>query len=293
MLVSFLENGVEKAGYLSNTGVTALTAINEGLPITMLELVNSGRLDEAARMAKAYEGPAAPVDSVRLLPPLPRPGKIVCFGLNYVDHATESGFEKPDYPSLFLRSSTSLTAPGGTLTRPRASDKLDYEGELVAVIGRRGRHISMEEAADFVCAYSCFNDGSVRDFQLRTTQWTVGKNFDGTGGFGPGLVPASELPRLARGLKLQTRVNGALMQSANTDDMIFPVAEAVAIVSQAMTLEPGDILVLGTPSGVGQSRNPPVFLEHGDVVEVEIEQVGLLRNTVVDEEVQDSLREVA
>ncbi|MBZ9761710.1 fumarylacetoacetate hydrolase family protein [Mesorhizobium sp. CA8] len=291
--MSFVDNGVERAGYLFDDGVAALRAIDRGLPATMLELVQAGRLDEAVRMAKAYRGAKVPLASVKLLPPLPRPGKIVCFGLNYVDHAAESGFDKPEYPSIFMRSSTSLAAPGGALTRPQVSVKFDYEGELVAVIGRRGRHISMENAAGFVCAYSCFNDGSVRDFQLRTTQWTIGKNFDSTGAFGPGLVAASDLPPLARGLRLQTRINGAVMQSANTDDMIFPVAEAIAIVSQAMTLEPGDILVLGTPSGVGQSRNPPVFLKHGDVVEVDIEQIGVLRNQVVDEERLDALQEVA
>lgn len=281
MLVTFESACGPRAGVLFDREIVDLSSVSNTLPDDVLGIVSAQMVDRAISIARAALAcHRRPFDEVALYPPIPRPGKIVCFGLNYVDHASESGFAKPDYPSIFLRTSTSLTAHGGPLSLPRASEKFDFEGELAVVIGRGGRHISAKEASGHVCAYSCFNDGSVRDFQLKTTQWTIGKNFDGSGGFGPGLVSASVLPKLAIGLELTTRVNGARMQSANTRDMIFPVAEGIEIVSEAMTLEPGDILVMGTPSGVGQSRTPPVFLKAGDLVEVEIDGLGVLRNTV-------------
>ena len=160
------------------------------------------------------------------------------------------------------------------------SDKLDYEGELVAVIGRGGRDIAKERALDHVAGYSIFNDGSVRDYQLRTPQWTVGKNFDGTGAFGPYFVTADQLPKGAAGLSLQTRLNGTVMQSTSTSDMVFDVATLVSLLSVAMTLEPGDVIVTGTPAGVGGARKPPVFMKPGDICEVEIEGIGVLRNAI-------------
>lgn len=217
------------------------------------------------------------------LPPLRHPGKILCVGLNYVDHAAESGFKVPAYPTVFARFSSSLVGDNQPLVRPLASTQLDYEGELAVIIGRRGRHITPARALDHVLGYSVFNDGSVRDFQHRTGQWTVGKNFDGTGAFGPSLVTADELPPGGAGLALHTRLNGAVMQSASTDDMVFSVASLISILSEAMTLEPGDVIVSGTPAGVGAARTPPVFMKAGDVCEVEIEGVGTLRNRVVDE----------
>ena len=167
--------------------------------------------------------------------------------------------------------------------RPRASEKLDYEGELVAVIGKGGRHIPRAAALSHVCGYSIFNDGSIRDFQLRTPQWTVGKNFDNTGPFGPVFVSADELPPGAHGLKIETRLNGRVMQSATTADLIFDVATLVALISEAMTLEPGDLIITGTPAGVGAARKPPVFMKADDICEVEIEGIGILRNPIVDE----------
>ena len=167
--------------------------------------------------------------------------------------------------------------------RPRASEKLDYEGELVAVIGKGGRHIPRAAALSHVCGYSIFNDGSIRDFQLRTPQWTVGKNFDNTGPFGPVFVGADELPPGAHGLKIETRLNGRVMQSATTADLIFDVATLVALISEAMTLEPGGLIITGTPAGVGAARKPPVFMKAGDICEVEVEGIGILRNPIVDE----------
>jgi 2-keto-4-pentenoate hydratase/2-oxohepta-3-ene-1,7-dioic acid hydratase in catechol pathway len=203
--------------------------------------------------------------------------------LNYEDHAAESKQKRPEYPVVFLRANTSLVAHGAPIVQPQVSTRLDYEGELVAVIGRTARQVRREDALDYVAGYSVFNDGSIRDYQLRTTQWTVGKNFDGSGAFGPDFVTSDELPAGAVGLSIETRLNGEVMQSANTRDMIFSVAETIELLSTCMTLEPGDVLVMGTPSGVGAARKPPVFMKPGDEVTVTIERVGSLTNPVVAE----------
>ena len=237
---------------------------------------------EAAR-DRLLAGPEVDLDEVELLPPLAAPGKILCVGLNYVDHSAESGFEPPTYPTLFARFASGLIGHGAPIVRPQVSTQLDYEGELVAVIGRGGRHIPPDAALDHVAGYSIFNDGSVRDYQFKSPQWTVGKNFDDTGAFGPVLVTADELPSGAGGLKLETRLNGEVVQSAVTSEMIFDVASLVSTLSQAMTLLPGDIIVTGTPAGVGLARKPQLFMKPGDVCEVEIEGIGILRNPIVDE----------
>jgi acylpyruvate hydrolase len=215
-----------------------------------------------------------------LLPPLQRPRKILCIGLNYLDHTKESNFEQPDYPTVFARFSSGLVGHNGEFGYSSLSPTLDYEGELVAVIGRTAKRVSKDQASAHIVAYSIFNDGSVREYQHRTPQWTVGKNFDATGGFGPYLVTADELPEGGRGLKIETRLNGTTVQSSNTSKMIFDVPTLISVLSQALTLEPGDVLVTGTPAGVGASRKPPLYMKPGDVCEVEIERVGLLRNTV-------------
>lgn len=252
-------------------------------PGSITELVCRGgeALASAARLLAS--APAIEADRIEYLPPLPAPPKIVCLGLNYKDHAAEGGFKAPDYPTIFARFGSSLIGHLAPLVRPRVSTHFDYEGELVAVIGRAGRHISQTAALDHICGYSVFNDGSVRDYQMRTPQWTVGKNFDATGPFGPAFVSADEVPPGATGLKLETRLNGKVMQSASTTDMIFDVKTTVALLSEVMTFEVGDVLVMGTPSGVGFARSPPVFMKPGDVCEIEIEGVGTLRNPVVDE----------
>jgi 2-keto-4-pentenoate hydratase/2-oxohepta-3-ene-1,7-dioic acid hydratase in catechol pathway len=219
------------------------------------------------------------------LPPIPRPGKFICLGLNYVDHAKEGGFTPPDYPTVFFRGATSLVAHGQPLVRPALSPTFDYEAELAVVIGRSGRRIAETQALDHVAGYSVFNDGSVREYQRRTPQWTMGKNFDGTGAFGPWLVTPDELPPGAVGLRIQTRLNGRIVQDANTRDMIFSVARTIAILSQAMTLEVGDVIAMGTPAGVGHARKPPLWLKDGDVCEIEIEGIGLLSNPVHDEQI--------
>ncbi|WP_114241638.1 fumarylacetoacetate hydrolase family protein [Dyella sp. C9] len=227
----------------------------------------------------------APVDigAVSYLPPCGQPGKIICLGLNYRDHAQEFDFKPPSYPTLFARFASSLIGHEQPLIRPRISTDFDYEGELAVILGRGGRHIPEAQALSHVFGYSVFNDGSIRDYQLRTPQWTIGKNFDGTGAFGPFVVTADEVPPGATGLTLETRLNGEVMQHASTDDMIFGVAQTIALISEAITLSAGDVIVMGTPSGVGYARKPPVYMKPGDVCEVEIGRIGLLRNVVREE----------
>ncbi|BFG77311.1 fumarylacetoacetate hydrolase family protein [Paraburkholderia terrae] len=226
-----------------------------------------------------------PVSQIRFLPPLSRPPKIICVGLNFSDHTSESKYEQPDYPTLFFRVATSLIAHDQPMIRPRVTDSegLDYEGEIAVVIGKGGRHISKDAALSHVAGYSVFNDGSVREYQFKTPQWTVGKNFDGTGAFGPDLVTADELPPGVKGLQLETRLNGEVVQSASTDEMVFDVASLISIISEAITLEAGDVIVSGTPSGIGWARSPKLLMKAGDVCEVSVEKIGTLRNVIADE----------
>jgi acylpyruvate hydrolase len=260
-----------------------LLATEARYPGDLMTLIGAGpeALASAGRALEGGEGFAE--SAVTFLPPLGSPPKIICVGLNYLDHSKEGGFEQPAYPTIFARFRSSLIGQRETLIRPRVSEQFDYEGELVAVIGRPGRHIGRADALDHVIGYSIFNDASVRDYQLRTPQWTVGKNFDGTGAFGPWLVTADELPPGASGLKLTTRLQGQIVQSASTADLIFDVATLVSLLSEAFTLETGDVIVTGTPSGVGVARRPPLFMKDGDICEVEIEGIGRLVNPVADE----------
>lgn len=225
-------------------------------------------------------GEVVALAEVELLCPMPRPGKIICIGLNYRAHAIEGGNAIPDYPAVFMRGPTSLVPAGGAIIYPECSDQLDYEAELAVVIGKTATNVSAAEALDYVAGYSCFNDGSVRNYQRKSTQWTMGKNFDATGGFGPELVTPEELPAGAAGLRLVARLNGEIMQDSDTGDMIFDVATLIATLSEAMTLEPGDVIATGTPSGVGYARTPPVFMKPGDICEIEIEGIGILTNPI-------------
>lgn len=212
-----------------------------------------------------------------------RPSKIVCMGLNYADHAKEGGNARPEYPSFFMRGPSSLVAHDAPMIRPTVSDKLDYEAELAFVVGKRVQKLTKENALDCVAGYSIFNDGSIRDYQRKSTQWTIGKNFDQTGAFGPWLITPDELPRGAHGLQIQSRLNGKVMQNGNTHDFLWGVAETIQLITECMTLEPGDVVITGTPAGVGYARTPPVFMKPGDIIEVEIEGIGVLRNPIRDE----------
>lgn len=250
----------------------------------LVRLIAEGRaaLEEAEAVLRHHGRPIAEHDII-YRPPLTAPSKILCVGLNYVDHTEESNFQQPDYPTVFGRFNSGMIGHLQPILKPRCSDHLDFEGEMVVVIGRGGRHIAKENALDHVAGYSICNDGSVRDIQFRTPQWTVGKNFDGTGPFGPCFVTADELPSGGAGLHIETRLNGEVVQSANTRDMVFDVATLIEILSDAMTLNPGDVIVSGTPAGVGFARKPPLWMKAGDVVEVEIEGIGTLRNPVENE----------
>lgn len=249
-------------------------------PGSLADLLRDGA-DLAAAGRRLLSGPALDLESAEVLPPLPSPGKILCIGLNYADHISETGHALPTYPEVFARFASSLAGHGAAIRRPAVSTQLDYEGELAVVIGRGGRGIAKADALAHVAGYSIFNDATIRDYQFKTRQWTMGKNFDGTGAFGPFLVTPDELPAGARGLRLRTRLNGTVLQDANTESLVFDVATLISMLSEVMTLAPGDVIVTGTPSGVGFTRTPPVFMGPGDVVEVELEGIGTLRNPVL------------
>ena len=281
-IVHFEKEGVLGVAADDSSGWHGLTQRDSGFPGTLPELIARGA--DLLRAGRALLlGPAIDLNTVRILPPVPKPPKILCVGLNYDDHLQESGLKKPVYPEIFARFATSLIAHGEPIRRPRESSTLDYEAELAVVIGRGGRRIPIERALDHVAGYSLFNDATLREFQLRTPQWTLGKNFDATGSFGPWLVTPDAVPRAAHGLRIQGRLNGRSMQDARTDQLIFSVPTLIAMISVAMTLEPGDVLITGTPGGVGAARKPPVFMQPGDVFEVEIEGLGVLSNPVQDE----------
>ena len=255
-----------------------------GLPATLDELLRQGEAGfAAARDATASASTRRSLDGLTYLPPIANPAKAFAIGLNYLDHAAESNFDPPKHPVVFQRYASSWVAHGEALVRPHVSTQFDYEAELVAVIGKAGRYIPKQQALEHVAGYSIFNDGSIRDYQLRTNQWTLGKNFDASGSFGPEFVTADELPAGAAGLRIQCRLNGRTLQDANTKDMIFDVATLVSVCSEAMALQPGDIIITGTPSGVGLARKPQVWMKAGDVCEIEIERIGVLRNAIIDE----------
>jgi acylpyruvate hydrolase len=237
----------------------------------------------AAGAAVLDHGAAIDIGAVDCLPPFRRAGKILCVGLNYAGHVRESNMQTPEYPTVFARFNTGLVGHNQPMIRPTMSDHFDYESEMAFVIGKRGRHVSEDDALDYVAGYTIFNDGSIRDVQLRTPQWTIGKNFDGTGGMGPDFVTADELPPGCEGLRMQGRFNGEVVQDTTLSDLIFDVRKLVSLISAAMTLEPGDVISTGTPSGVGLSFKPPKFLKPGDVFEIEIEKIGVLRNPIIAE----------
>ena len=278
-IVHFEKGGIPGIAADDGSGWHGLNERESGFPGTLPELITQGT-DLLRTGRELLSKPAIDLNAVRILPPVPKPPKILCVGLNYDDHLEESGLKKPVYPEIFARFATSLIAHGEPIRQPPESTALDYEAELAVVIGRGGRRISRDKALDHVAAYSLFNDATIRDFQLRTPQWTMGKNFDGTGAFGPWLVTPDALPPGASGLRIQGRLNGRVMQDTSTDRLIFNVATLIELISVAITLEPGDVIITGTPGGVGAARKPPVFMQPGDVFEVEIEKIGVLSNAV-------------
>jgi len=276
----YSQNGVAGLA-ISNNGVAkGLLETDTKYPGAIFSLIEAGG-DAFANAADVLEnGDTIDLDAVTYLPPITEASKFICVGLNYRAHTAEGPYEQPDYPTLFARFSSSLVAHDQPILRPKASEQLDFEGELVAIVGKTAKDVEVEDAMDYVVGYSLFNDGSVRDFQRITPQWTAGKNFDGTGAFGPEFVTADELPVGCKGLTLQTRLNGEVVQKAPIDDMVFPIDQLISICSKFMTLYPGDVIVSGTPSGVGHARTPQLWMKEGDVVEVEVDKVGILRNPI-------------
>jgi acylpyruvate hydrolase len=285
-LMMFEKAGHPALGAVDGANVIDLAAVDAGLPKDLAALIAAGPAALVAAKTAAAKAPAAArhaLASVKPLMPIAHSKKMICVGLNYALHAKEGGHEIPTYPSFFTRFWSSMLPAGAPVIRPKCSIQLDYECELTIVISKGGRHISEANALDHVFGYTLFNDVSVRDFQRKTTQWTPGKNFDGTGPLGPHVVTADELPAGASGLRITTRVNGTTMQDSNTSDMIFSTARTIALLSEFMTLEPGDLIATGTPSGVAHARKPPAWMKAGDIVEVEVEKIGILRNPIIDE----------
>jgi 2-keto-4-pentenoate hydratase/2-oxohepta-3-ene-1,7-dioic acid hydratase in catechol pathway len=219
---------------------------------------------------------------VRLGPPIARPGKIMCIGLNYRDHARETNQAVPDFPTLFAKYASCVIGPGEAIVLPKLTKEIDYEAELGVVIGKRARHVSEAKALDYVAGYVPFNDVSARDYQRRTSQWTIGKTFDTFGPMGPALVTADEIPD-PHSLDIQLSIGGEVLQHSNTRELVFSVQQLIAILSGVMTLEPGDLISTGTPSGVGAARTPKRWLRPGETVRIEIEKLGVLTNPVIDE----------
>jgi 2-keto-4-pentenoate hydratase/2-oxohepta-3-ene-1,7-dioic acid hydratase in catechol pathway len=287
-LISYDNHGRAAIGVVKAADATEfvdLGAAGFALAGDMTALLAAPGALAAAKAAadKAGAGAVKPLAGIRYLPVVPRPPKILCLGLNYADHAKEGGHAKPEYPSFFMRGATSQVGHLQPIVRPRVSTQLDYEAELALIIGARARHLTKANALACVAGYSCYNDGSIRDYQRKTSQWTIGKNFDATGGFGPWLVTADELPPGGAGLSIQSRLNGKVMQDANTKDFLFDVIESLCIITECLTLEPGDVIITGTPAGVGYARTPPVWMAPGDVCEIDIEGVGVLSNPIADE----------
>jgi len=241
-------------------------------------LLVAGALEEARRQAAGAKPDHALKDLV-FAPVIPNPDKIVCVGLNYEEHRVETGRDKTEQPALFLRVAASQVGHGQPMLCPRESTMFDYEGEIAVIIGRGGRRIPQARAYEHVAGYACYNDGSVRDWQRHTVQWTAGKNFVHTGAFGPWMVTADEIPGGTL-LTLTTRLNGAEVQRANTEQMIFKIPRLIEYISTFTTLAPGDVIVTGTPGGVGSRRTPPLWMKPGDTVEVEIDKVGKLVNPI-------------
>jgi acylpyruvate hydrolase len=288
-LAHFEKEGVPGIAADDGSGWRGLTKRESEFPGTLPELIAQGAdLSRTARDLLPMQ--AIDLNAVRILPPVPKPPKILCVGLNYDDHLEESGLKKPVYPEIFGRFATSLIAHGEPIRQPPESFTLDYEAELAVVIGREGRRIKRDKALDHVAGYSLFNDATIREFQLRTPQWTMGKNFDGTGAFGPWLVTPDALPPGAHGLRIRGRLNGRVMQESSTDKLIFNVSALIEMISVAISLEPGDVIITGTPGGVGAARKPPVFMQPGDVFEVEIEGMGVLSNPVEHESQEEAAR---
>ena len=279
-LVSFLAEGLASYGILEGTQILDIGKVLHQQFPDLKAMLGHGSLavaDEARANASKLN-----LAQVELLPPIPNPAKIFCIGHNYEEHRLETGRAKTTFPAVFLRFADTLVAHGQSPWIPRDSAEIDFEGEMAVVIGRGGRYISRQHALEHVAGYSCFNDISVRDWQRHTSQFAPGKNFPRTGGFGPWIVTSDEIPN-PQELELTTRLNGEVVQHASTAQMIFPVDELIEYLSSFTPLSAGDVIVSGTPGGVGVKRTPQLFMKAGDLVEIEIASIGTLRNTMTPE----------
>ncbi len=276
-LLSFTHQGKDYFGAVNGDGIVTLND-RTGQP-TLRAALAAGAMDAMRKAAKESK-PDLELADIKFLPVIPNPNKILCAGVNYRAHAAEVGRELPKQPSMFVRFTDTLIGHDGEMIRPNVSDHFDFEGELTLVIGTGGRHIKAEHALDHIAGYTCFVDGSVRDYQRFSV--TSGKNFPGTGPLGPWLVTADEIPDPSR-LTLTTRLNGQQVQHATTDQLIYSIPQIIAFCSDFTTLSPGDVIATGTPEGVGHSRKPPLWMKPGDTLEVEISSIGTLRTRIVGE----------
>jgi 2-keto-4-pentenoate hydratase/2-oxohepta-3-ene-1,7-dioic acid hydratase in catechol pathway len=279
--LSFEHGGAASWGAVIDGGVVDLGKAMGGKYPTLRSAIEGDALAEAAKAADSAS-PDATIDEITFLPVIPDPDKILCVGLNYKSHIEETGRSDSDYPTIFTRFTNTQVGHGQPMIRPKDSDKYDYEGELAVIIGKGGRHISEADSLNHVAGYSCYNDGSIRDWQRHTSQFTPGKNFVGTGGFGPWMVTTDEIPDPAS-MHLMTRLNGETLQDATTDLLVFSIPVLINYISTFTELVPGDVIVTGTPGGVGFKRNPPVFMKDGDTCEIEIDKIGILSNPIADE----------
>lgn len=280
-IASFVYQNRSTHGIVKGDHVIDLESLKSHLGADLKEAIARNRLSELGADA-LKDLPRLALSEITFLPVIANPGKVLCIGINYATHVRETGRDMPTYPMIFTRFADSQTAHLQPIVRPTVSHKLDFEGELAVVIGKTARHVKPEDALDYVAGYACYNDGSVRDWQKHTIQFVPGKNFPATGGFGPWMVTSDEIVD-PQDLELTTRLNGEVMQHTRTSDMIFDVRKLIEYCTAFTELAPGDVIVSGTTGGVGAFREPPVWMKPGDIVEIEIERIGILRNSIVDE----------
>lgn len=280
-LISFLQHGAPAYGAVIGDQVLDLTPILGAQAPDLKALIAQDLVGAAAEAAR-HHAPTLRFDQLELLPVIPNPGQIFCIGLNYGEHVRETGKEITETPVIFLRVPDSQVAHGQDIVRPPESHRLDYEAEIAVIIGQGGRRIREEDAWDHIAGYACYNDGSIRDWQIATSQWTPGKNFYRTGGFGPWMVTSDEIAP-GRVMRLQTVLNGQVLQDTTTDKMIHNIPRQIAYISTFTPLSPGDVIVTGTPGGVGNKRTPPIFMKPGDVCEIVVDAIGTLRNSIRDD----------
>ncbi len=284
--VAFEKSGASALGVRRGDDIIDLSIAGPGLPHDLSALLAGGEaaLGEAHKAAESAGADAIVTGEISYLPPIVNPSKILCIGLNYRDHIEENRMTPPERPVVFSRFTNSIVGHNKPLLRPRVSEQLDFEAELVAVIGKPAKHVTVATALDYVAGYTIMNEGSVRDYQTRGPQWLMGKSMDAAGSLGSDFVTADELPPGGTGLKIQTRLNGKVMQDSDTGQLYFDVATIIAEITQAMTLMPGDYIATGTPAGVGFFRKPPIWMKAGDLCEIEIEGIGSLSNPIENED---------